>query len=350
MHGETMTVYHLGNTQIDFSERVIIVAGNEFSIEPKANKLLQLLINNAHQVVTREEILEHVFPKQVVSYSSINRLIAILRKIFSHDPANTEYIKTISKVGYKLQVSVEPLTLMSDIENATQINSIQSDSNNQTTTLIDDLKSNKIYPLIFLITLTIFALYWFYPKSETTNKTLQCQQLSDWIHTGKNITDYYGCLDENMGFPAPSAYITNKIATPKGFTTLLQSGWLEEFRGKQVKLTMDVKANNIANYVGLFIRADGDSTDQDLAFINSAMADNLITESFDWKEHSLTINVPNETVTLVYGLYMDGAGEIWMDNVQLAVVGEAQLPVTQETLNLSPKNLTFEITTPKTKN
>ena len=104
------TIYNLGNTQIDISERSIVIAGEIFSIEPKANTLLKLLMDNAHQVVSRDEILEHVFPGQVVSYSSINLLVAILRKVFNHDPATPEYIKTIAKVGYKLQVSVNPLS------------------------------------------------------------------------------------------------------------------------------------------------------------------------------------------------------------------------------------------------
>jgi DNA-binding winged helix-turn-helix (wHTH) protein len=332
------TIYSLGNTQIDISERSIVIAGEAFSIEPKANALLKLLMDNAHKVVSRDEILTHVFPGQVVSYSSINRLVAILRKVFNHDPATTEYIKTIAKVGYKLQVSVNPLS------SATQ----PLDKNTKNTPSVKSIylnllkKSHNLPIMGAVIAFTFVLVFVFLPKTYFTTQA-QCLELSDWVLAGSNTTDYIGCLDENFGVPAPSAHISSKISSPDGFTSLLQGGWLEEYRGKKIKLSMQIKANNVLNHAGLFLRADAEKEGEPLAFINSAIAEDLIIHSINWTNKSLILDIPNETANLVYGIYLNGEGEIWMDNVNFEIVGEADSRPLKEAINESPKNLNFEL-------
>lgn len=337
------TIYNLGNTQIDISERSIVIAGEIFSIEPKANTLLKLLMDNAHQVVSRDEILEHVFPGQVVSYSSINRLVAILRKVFNHDPATPEYIKTIAKVGYKLQVSVNPLS--TTITTTEPLEQSKQEEPLAQLSIFSPLSKTKKW-LIIAITFAIIVtslVFTFLPKYYFSDQ-VSCAELPDWILSGSNTIDYIGCLDKNVGRPAPSAYITNKISSPDGFTSLLQGGWLAEYRGKKIRLSIQIKANNVIDYAGLFLRADNSSSSESLAFINSGIAGDQIINSLEWTEKSLILDIPHATENLVYGVYLNGAGEIWLDNVEFEILGEAEPNIPSQPSNPSPTNLNFEST------
>ncbi|WP_394190119.1 winged helix-turn-helix domain-containing protein [Pseudoalteromonas atlantica] len=103
----------LNDVLIDFAALKIKVAGKWCSIEAKQLQLLQLLISHKGQAVTRDTIMDVVWPDVVVSDNSVSQLVTQLRKSLSDDKNTAYFIRTIPRVGYQLiaQVSDAPTIL-----------------------------------------------------------------------------------------------------------------------------------------------------------------------------------------------------------------------------------------------
>ena len=80
----------------------IIRDNKEIQVEPRIMRVLVCLAHQQGEVVSRETLLDAVWPGVVVSDDPLNRAISELRKYFSDDPKNPSYIETIRKVGYRL--------------------------------------------------------------------------------------------------------------------------------------------------------------------------------------------------------------------------------------------------------
>jgi DNA-binding response OmpR family regulator len=72
---------------------------------PLEYQLLQFFVKNKGVVLTREQILEHVWGEQnvVISLRTIDSHVASIRKKLEVDPSNPEFIINVRGVGYKLK-------------------------------------------------------------------------------------------------------------------------------------------------------------------------------------------------------------------------------------------------------
>lgn len=77
-------------------------------LEPRLVHLLCYLAANAYQVLTRDELIEELWPQVIVNENSLTRAISELRKHLSLDATTAlVYIETIPKKGYRLLPAVE---------------------------------------------------------------------------------------------------------------------------------------------------------------------------------------------------------------------------------------------------
>lgn len=75
-------------------------------LEPRVAKLLMQLIESGGSPVTREELMELVWPGMVVGDEALSNAVNKLRKAFGDDRQNPRIIETIPKVGYRLIAEV----------------------------------------------------------------------------------------------------------------------------------------------------------------------------------------------------------------------------------------------------
>ncbi len=99
--------FSLGHWFVSFAEGTIRSADETKHIEPKALSVLMTLAEADGQVVSREKLLETVWPNQVVGEDVINSNIASLRKALGDDRKANQYIQTVPKKGYKLVRDVQ---------------------------------------------------------------------------------------------------------------------------------------------------------------------------------------------------------------------------------------------------
>ena len=98
--------YGFGCFRLDPAGRVLFRGDQAIPLPPKAADTLLLLVENAGNVVEKEELLTHVWRDTCVEDGSLTRTIFILRKALEGGAPGQQYIATIPKRGYRFSVPV----------------------------------------------------------------------------------------------------------------------------------------------------------------------------------------------------------------------------------------------------
>lgn len=92
-----------GDVQVDVPKRLCTKAGRDVALTAKEFGVLQLLVENAGEVVTREQFLDLVWGyASFPTTRTIDNHIARLRRKLEADPGDPQLILTVSKLGYRL--------------------------------------------------------------------------------------------------------------------------------------------------------------------------------------------------------------------------------------------------------
>jgi two-component system, OmpR family, alkaline phosphatase synthesis response regulator PhoP len=96
-------IYSFGKNEINFKALECTThAGNKITLTKKEIMLLQLLIENKNEVVTREKILQAVWGYNVYPTTrTIDNFILSFRKYFEEDSRNPQYFHSVRGIGYK---------------------------------------------------------------------------------------------------------------------------------------------------------------------------------------------------------------------------------------------------------
>lgn len=98
--------YHFGQYQLDLASRKLRYKGREVTLTPKEFSLLAFLVQRAGRALTRDQILENVWGRNVfVTSRSVDRCVTTLRKKIEKDPNRPLLIKTIREIGYRFEMS-----------------------------------------------------------------------------------------------------------------------------------------------------------------------------------------------------------------------------------------------------
>jgi len=94
--------YQFGDVDVDFKKYEAKKGGEPVSLTALEFAILNYLIKNKDQVVSRDSILDKVWGKDVFVYPrTVDTHISNLRKKIENDPENPEYIFGVRGVGYK---------------------------------------------------------------------------------------------------------------------------------------------------------------------------------------------------------------------------------------------------------
>lgn len=88
------------------SGRLIDKEMNEITLAPKENLVLNLLIERANEVVTKEDFIKFVWKGGIVSDESLTRCIYVLRRVLGHCH-DKRFIQTVYGKGYRFVIDVQ---------------------------------------------------------------------------------------------------------------------------------------------------------------------------------------------------------------------------------------------------
>ncbi len=97
-------VRQFGEFVLDQGSHCLRRNGEEIVLTPKEYGLLDYLLRHAGRAVTREEILDAVWGREIfVSGRSVDRCINTLRTKIERDARNPRWIRTIRDLGYRFE-------------------------------------------------------------------------------------------------------------------------------------------------------------------------------------------------------------------------------------------------------
>src|SRR5690242_10090135 len=82
---------------VDIARMSVTRAGTPVALEPKAFDVLRFLLENRDRLVTKEELLDTIWPATFVTPNVLTRAIAQLRKAIGDDAQEARYIETVTK-------------------------------------------------------------------------------------------------------------------------------------------------------------------------------------------------------------------------------------------------------------
>src|SRR2546427_3241552 len=93
--------YRFGPFELQLEGRRLLNDGAPISLRPRAFDLLAALVDCAGHLVTKDELLDQVWPKMVVEEAALHVQVSALRKVLGADA-----ITTVSGRGYQFTLPV----------------------------------------------------------------------------------------------------------------------------------------------------------------------------------------------------------------------------------------------------
>src|SRR3954451_159037 len=87
-----------------------VLRGEEaLDLTPKLLDLLLHLLDNAGALVTKEALLDALWPGANVTDNALTQAVSDLRQALGDDAMSPRYIKTVARRGYRFVAAVEPV-------------------------------------------------------------------------------------------------------------------------------------------------------------------------------------------------------------------------------------------------
>ena len=105
MAGNTKT-YEFGDFRFIPSESLLLKGDETVGLSPKALSLLEKLVENAGNLVTKDDLIRDVWDDMAIEESAIPRTVFLVRTALGDDPKNHSFIQTVPKRGYRFVAEV----------------------------------------------------------------------------------------------------------------------------------------------------------------------------------------------------------------------------------------------------
>ena len=109
MFGQVKTSYEFGPFRVDTRERQLIRNGEVVPLRPKVFDILLMLVQNSGHILTKDDVMNHVWANTAVEEGNISRTISTLRNALGERPHEHRYIETIPWRGYRFVATVKEI-------------------------------------------------------------------------------------------------------------------------------------------------------------------------------------------------------------------------------------------------
>lgn len=103
--GEEGRLLRVGKVCLDLERKLVRCEGREAHLTPRLERLLQILMQRPGEVIEREQLFREVWKTEYTGDTrTLDVHISWLRQAIEEDPRKPRFLKTIRKVGYRLDV------------------------------------------------------------------------------------------------------------------------------------------------------------------------------------------------------------------------------------------------------
>src|SRR6478609_4841884 len=125
MIGNKHNIFRFADVEVREREFSLLKAGKVLAVEPKAFRVLLLLLHNPQKLISKEELLNSVWGDTAVTEGSLTRCIWLLRRLLGDDVSEPRFIETVATVGYRLVCKVEVSEVaLGDLQGAHKANGL----------------------------------------------------------------------------------------------------------------------------------------------------------------------------------------------------------------------------------
>jgi len=107
--GAAPDVYQFGEFTLDAGRRLLTRNKQVLPLPPKTFELLLELVRRAPGVVRRQELMDDVWPTELVNDEALTQRVMLLRRALGDDPRAPRYIASMPRWGYRLVAPVRRL-------------------------------------------------------------------------------------------------------------------------------------------------------------------------------------------------------------------------------------------------
>jgi hypothetical protein len=90
-----------------------------------------------------------------------------------------------------------------------------------------------------------------------------------------------------------------------------------DYLGKRIRLTASVKAKDVNDWAGLWMRVDKGTSS--VGFDN--MQDRPIKGTTGWQQCQVVLDVPENASGIAFGILLNKSGSVWLSGLKFEVVG-----------------------------
>jgi DNA-binding winged helix-turn-helix (wHTH) protein len=102
-------LYEFGPFRLDPHERSLTRDYLALALTPKAFDILLALVESSRHVLTKEELMNRIWPDIYVEETNLAQHISMLRKVLGEKPGGGQFIETVPKRGYRFAVPVNKI-------------------------------------------------------------------------------------------------------------------------------------------------------------------------------------------------------------------------------------------------
>jgi len=101
------SIFRFADVEVREREFCLVKSGELIPVEPKAFRVLLILLRNPQKLITKDELLQAVWGNTAVTENSLARSIGLLRRLLGDETRDPRYIETIATVGYRFLCRVD---------------------------------------------------------------------------------------------------------------------------------------------------------------------------------------------------------------------------------------------------
>lgn len=135
--------------------------------------------------------------------------------------------------------------------------------------------------------------------------------LAGWFAAADQVCDYEMGVDRTVAHSGrASGYVKSNVSEPTSPGALMQMFRAGNYRGRRLRLSGYVKTEALQGRAILHIRADGLGR-QVLRFDEQPLL-----STTDWQRYEVFLDVPENSINIVFGIALEGTGQVWVDDLQ----------------------------------
>src|SRR5438034_6083209 len=101
MNSDDHRIYRLNGIELDTSQVCLKRNGQEQHLRQKTLQVLVHLLEQRHRVVTKDELMECIWPDTAVTNNTLEQCLAEIRKALGDNSRQPRFIKTVPRAGYR---------------------------------------------------------------------------------------------------------------------------------------------------------------------------------------------------------------------------------------------------------